>query len=768
MKPHFVPTTLATLALLTVTAALARQEAVPATSAPAQAPAPVQEAAKPAGQTPPTTAPTTPEAGTPTPGTPATKPTGSQAKPTATKGGGKTKAAAKPAKPKPPKPVWQEFKLDPKATLFLDFTDANADMILSIFSRTSGITILKAPAFKEKLTVTSAKAVRLDEAFQILDTVLGLYGYQFQKKGNLLLVNKIPPPQPPPPPPSGPPPPDPDKMALKVYHLSYANAQTVAKVVNEVFSQQQLEQMIQTLQQGGGFSMGPMYGQQGQKQPKVVRASSDDYSNSVVVNAPEKYMPDVEKLINELDKSTEAPLESRIFQLKFINVDEVVDAIQNVLKANAPVGRGAPKQQDSQPNYYDFYSYRRQNNSSSGQTAVAIRPTNSVIVSATKENMKTVENLITSLDKETPYTGTTFVVHLENAKATDVATLLNSAFTKRRDNNNDDPFFFFFSDFGSDQKKSDVVMDLNEDGQMMNIRDLTGKVNVMADANTNSLIVVTLPSNMRIIRPIIEQIDKIAPQVMIETVIVEANLDKTTKLGVEWNFLKGRGIGSTNYTLQTAKDPLEGLKYTLSGSDYKVFLNALQTDTRFKVLSTPRIFTSNNVKAEINVSQQVPYITAQQSTATTGLISNYDFKNVGVVLTVTPRITAAGEVSMEVVQSADDLQGFTTYNAPIINHRQASTTASVKDGETIVVGGIIRKTTNLTENKIPLLGDIPLLGHLFKSTSRTNGQTELMVLLTPHIVRTPEEARRLREEEEKRLSKGSNEAIKDILNKPAP
>ena len=263
---------------------------------------------------------------------------------------------------------------------------------------------------------------------------------------------------------------------------------------------------------------------------------------------------------------------------------------------------------------------------------------------------------------------------------------------------------------------------------------------------------------------------------MIETIIVEANLSKETKLGVEWNILQNKVFNNSKNTATTSQDfgiqssttSPQGFKYTLTGDGYKAFVNALQADTKFKVLSTPRIFTSNNVKAEINVATQVPYISSSQIGAVGNTTASYDFKNVGIVLTVTPRITSTGDVAMDVVQSADDLQGYTSFNAPIVNHRQASTSVSVKDGETIILGGIIRSTTNVTENKVPILGDFPLLGNLFRSTDRTKGQTELMVLLTPHIVHNSVDAQRLREQETRRLSKPSQNELQNVIDNPPP
>jgi general secretion pathway protein D len=119
---------------------------------------------------------------------------------------------------------------------------------------------------------------------------------------------------------------------------------------------------------------------------------------------------------------------------------------------------------------------------------------------------------------------------------------------------------------------------------------------------------------------------------------------------------------------------------------------------------------------------------------------------------------------MDVSQSADDLQGYTSFNAPIINHREAKTTVSVTDGATVVLGGIIRNTLSSTDKKVPFLGDLPLFGSLFRSNSKTTGQTELLVFLTPHIVRTNADAQRLRQEVTKELTKASQ----DSLNKKIP
>jgi general secretion pathway protein D len=120
---------------------------------------------------------------------------------------------------------------------------------------------------------------------------------------------------------------------------------------------------------------------------------------------------------------------------------------------------------------------------------------------------------------------------------------------------------------------------------------------------------------------------------------------------------------------------------------------------------------------------------------------------------------------MDVIQTANDLQGFTSFNAPIVNQREADTTVSVNDGETIVLGGIMRTTVNSTTNKIPLLGDIPILGNLFKSTTKEKQKTELLVFLTPHIVKNAEDAAKVKKDTVEKLSPATKNSIKDALGK---
>lgn len=755
---------------------------------------------------------------------------------------------------------WKDMKFNPKTKIKLDFRNANVDLVISMFQKTSGITIVKDPSLTGGISLTSATDVPLKTGFQILEKTLNLKGYDLKKDGELLIIQKqqqrgrdgggFP----------GGMTFDPSMFSqgqsqsvLKIYPIKYANATQVARVVNEAFvSSGQQQNPLQMLFGGGnqgrfgqnnGRGGGRFGGQQGfsfggfgqQNQGSNVRASSDDYSNSVIVNAPDKEQKEVERVIKTIDKETDTPQRTKVYLLKYATASEVAPTIQNVLTNNAPRGKGGVS--NSTNNFQDRFqqAIRFGGTQASFGTVAADNRTNSLVVTATDESQLIVDAVIKDLDKEIAFENTTFVFPLNNAKADDIANLLNSSFGQRQGVNrgntgrtntnnrngtqqrqqvnttngarvgglNSDPndpnnLYLEMQDqnavdgelltsvsaqggfqFGGGNAnraqgangQNSTQTARNANGQIVPVQDLTGQVTTIADPNTNSIIVVANPNYADMIRKILDQLDKIPEQVMIETIIVEANLDATEKLGVEWNYTDNGHLGvsgqtgkiGTTFGIDTATNPAQGLKYTIGGKNLTSLINAIQSDTKFNILSTPRIFTSNNVQGVINISQSVPYITSSRTDNTGAVIYSYDSVDVGIVLTVTPRITANGYVTMDINQTANDLQGYTDFNAPIVNKREADTVVSVKNGETIILGGIIRNSVTSKTNKVPLLGDIPILGNLFKSTSKDKSKTELIVLLRPRIVRDEDEARTLRLEGTKSLSKESQGELGKVL-----
>lgn len=774
---------------------------------------------------------------------------------------------------------WEDLKFNSKKRVKLDFHNSNIDLVIRFFSKTSGVTIVKDPTLSGGLSVLTPGEVSMSDALGILSASLDLKGFQIQRQDNFLVIKAKP------------------KQAanarsggpggglsgfpggaqggnssrttseLRTYTLKFASASAVAKAINDAFSQSNSTSFGGFNGGGGpgGFGGpggggpggggngggpggggpgnngggpgggGPGGGGRGQNATTstssqgAVKASSEDYSNTVMVNAPAALQLQVSEFIKKIDVDVKQPLVTKLYPLTFASASDLVSPIQSVLNANAPTGKGATNQSQSSQ---QFGPFRTSSQSNSGTVAAETR-SNSLFVTTTEGNQAIVKQLIEGIDKEVVSLDASAVVPLANAKASDVASLLNQAFGTRsgsrvstssttsrtstsssstnsqRTNNSGglggnaeldpksvyvqmkDPSmdsgelaanvsvqqglggFGGFGGFGqtssSSSSSKDTTVSRDAQGRVVNTTDLTNRVTIVADPNTNSLIVVGDPDAVERLKNIIDQIDKIPQQVVIETMIVEASLDSTNKLGVEWSLTQPKAFGTSgstgkvgsNYGLGATASTNQGFSYTLTGGNLSAYVNALKSDQKFQVLSTPRIFTSNNVEATINISQSVPYVTSQREDTNGNMIFNYAFQDVGIVLTVTPQISPAGMVTLQVSQTANELQGYTSFNAPIINQREANTTVSVKDGDTVVLGGIMGKTVTSTTNKVPILGDIPILGNLFKSTSKTDSKTELLVFLTPRIVRNPEDAKANMEKQKKELSPETRKKIGD-------
>jgi general secretion pathway protein D len=198
-----------------------------------------------------------------------------------------------------------------------------------------------------------------------------------------------------------------------------------------------------------------------------------------------------------------------------------------------------------------------------------------------------------------------------------------------------------------------------------------------------------------------------------------------------------------------------GFQFVLNNANYSAVLQVLDDSTDVSILGTPKVFTSNNQIATIDIQQFVPYITGQAASGLTTTVANQvQYLQVGFSLIVTPRITREGQVTMDITQETSELLNYMTLGtgagaiqAPVTNDRYTDTEVTVMDNETVVIGGLIHSTDNVTHVKIPLLGDIPLIGQLFQSKQHSHEKQELVIFVTPHVVNNPEEARKLTKQE---------------------
>ncbi len=296
-----------------------------------------------------------------------------------------------------------------------------------------------------------------------------------------------------------------------------------------------------------------------------------------------------------------------------------------------------------------------------------------------------------------------------------------------------------------------------------------GQATISTDPETRKLVVVTDDKTAENIGLVISNLDRPAPQVLIKVVFLEATYSKGLDLGVEGSFSKNMGNSSTGSVSQIFSG-LAGLPgaasgdggiYQILGSDFQVTLHALAQAGKTEILSRPSILARNNQMATISLGQRVPIVTGTRFDSLGNQFNTISYENVGISLQVTPFITSDGMVEMIVTPQTSELADRSqwvptssgpsgTINSPVINSRSADTVVVVPDRQTVVIGGLMLNQNQQVDNKIPVLGDIPLLGAAFRRRVKNDTKTELMIFLTPQIVRQPSELAALTTDERAR------------------
>jgi general secretion pathway protein D len=307
------------------------------------------------------------------------------------------------------------------------------------------------------------------------------------------------------------------------------------------------------------------------------------------------------------------------------------------------------------------------------------------------------------------------------------------------------------------------------------VRGLVGRTAIVPDQATNSLVIRTAPPNFALLQETIEQLDVRPPQVLLEVLIAEVTLDRPTQWGINWQVFTsndttrrvGIGLGPQNFS-DTTLSSFQGIGLRiirLASIDVRAVLQALATKTNVQVLSTPRILALNNEQARILVGSAVPFTSSTLTGLNAFVNQVVQFRNVGTQLTVVPTVNNDGYVTFRVLQEVSALSAQTiaaAQNAPVITTREAETSAIVKTGHTVVIGGLIGESEQITESGVPVFKDIPLLGYLFKSRRVARSRTEIAIFLTPYVVYTDEQADSLMQRERGRLRE-SKQSIDSML-----
>lgn len=285
---------------------------------------------------------------------------------------------------------------------------------------------------------------------------------------------------------------------------------------------------------------------------------------------------------------------------------------------------------------------------------------------------------------------------------------------------------------------------------------------IIADGRNNALLIKATAREYRMIENTLKKLDVVPLQVLIEATIAEVSLTDDLRFGVRW-FLQGEaeGTGSGSVTFSDAANgavaqTFPGFSFLFEGADVRAALNALSSVTNVNVVSSPQLMVLDNETARLNVGDQVPVAT-QSAVSTDDLdspiVNSIEFRDTGVILEITPRVSNSGLVVLDVNQEVSDVTETTTsaINSPTIQQRSISSSVAIQTGETIALGGLIRDSREDAVSGVPLLKDLPGIGHLFKTTDRTADRTELLVLITPRVVRDPAQARAVTLELRQRL-----------------
>ena len=279
-----------------------------------------------------------------------------------------------------------------------------------------------------------------------------------------------------------------------------------------------------------------------------------------------------------------------------------------------------------------------------------------------------------------------------------------------------------------------------------------GALRVIADEDNNALVILATPREFRTVQDALRQLDVVPLAVLIEATITEVTLNDQLRYGLQWFFRFGTNSFTFSNTGEQPVPEFPGFSFLgTSNADIRVVLNALESITDLNVVSSPQLVVLNNQEATLQVGDQVPVVTAQAVNLASDdtLINTIQFVDTGVILRVRPRVNASGMVTLELEQEVSDPVGGGL--TPTINQRRIQSTVAVEDGETVALGGLIRDRRNNSQIGVPILSRIPILGNAFRTTDRSETRTELLVLLTPSVIRNRAEARRVTDELRQRV-----------------
>lgn len=600
------------------------------------------------------------------------------------------------------------------APVTLNLKDADINALVESMSVLTRKNFIVDPRVKGRVTIVSAKPMDEKELYEVFLAVLNVHGFAAVPDGNVIKI--IP------------------AAGAKQESIPTVDRQGTAEpnqIVTRIIQVQNVSaaQVVPILR-----PLIPPQGHLAAYTPTNVLIVSDSAAN----------VERITSIIARIDLASNEEVE--IVPLRYASVNEVVRVLTTLEQSKAKTDPAAAV--------------------SSPSRMVADERTNSILLSGDKASRLRLRTLISHLDTPVDSGGNTQVVYLRYAKAKDLVSVLQGA-----------------SKNLSNEASRNVPVPVLAQGQAApstggptSSSGGSGVVDIQADESTNSLVITAPPELIRSLRTVIGQLDVRRAQVLVEAVIAEITAEKTAALGVQWGVAGNNAIGFTNLDagasslsnvlglankvelglknknldLSNATVP-NGLQFAVGGGDFGALISALAKDADTNVLSTPTIVTLDNEEAEIIVGQNVPFVTGNYTTNTssgsgTGSSSavgnpfqTIQRDDVGIKLKVKPQINEGNAVKLEIAQEVSTVvpSANSASQGPTTNKRSIKTKVLVENGQVLVLGGLIDDNHTESASKVPVLGDVPVLGNMFRYRNTNKKKTNLMVFLHPVILRDP-------------------------------
>ncbi len=637
----------------------------------------------------------------------------------------------------PAAPAWGETAgaISPEAGILLNFREASLDAVLDFLSEAAGFVVIKDVPVHGRVSIVSRQPVTSDEAVGLLNAVLKDRGYAAVRRGRILRIVPL------------------EQARYADLPVRAGNDPTAIEPSDRLITQVIPLRSVDAVKLRDNLA--PLV-------PAYAELSANASSNALILTDTEANVRRVVEIVQALDRHLATTVDVRVFQLRYATASNVARMINEVFQPD----QAARQQQQVGP----MGPFRRfgppQPGAEAEETALSQRVTaagddrtNTVAVSGPPEVLDVVARVVAELDSNPAAEQGVFTFRLRNARAANLATVLNTLFsqqytTTQAAGTRGAPA----ATRGAAGGAQGGTQWLGPFGQQPTgaardtAADLAGTVYVVADEDTNALLVMTASGNFDRVREIIAALDHPVPQVLIKVLIAEVTHTDQRDLGVEFSALNLADSLSSVVTDFDVGVQSGGLVVRRIEDDLDVVLRVLQTVGRLEVLSRPYILASDQQESSITVGAQVPFIRDTRVTEWGQTINTIQYEDIGIILRVTPHINPEGLVIMDVVPEVSTLTGQTvpiseTVAAPVFAKRSAQSRVAVRDGQTIVIGGLMEDSRTQQVRKVPLLGDIPLLGGLFRRSITDKSKTELLIFLTPHVVHDASELPELTQRE---------------------